>query len=152
MDQPNNPPKVLDLAEIVPRLQVFLEQNCSSLCLDDEEDRRTCATQLAEWLLDNSPPLELTKEKLLPKGRYRAGFNVVDEATGEHIIAVILYRDQVMTDGDFLQMQNWFWNVIGRAIRDNPDVINTLRAGGIEILIGADPFNPGSYGGEQATI
>lgn len=152
MDQTNNPPKILDLAEVVPRLQVFLEQNCSSLCLDDEEDRRTCATQLAEWLLDNSPPLELTREKLLPKGRYRCGFNVVDEATGEHIIAVILHRDHVMTDGDFMQMQNWFWTVIGRAIRDNPDIIQTLRAGGVEILIDQDPFHPGSHGGEQATI
>ena len=57
--------------------------------------------------------IEITREKLLPKGRTRCGFNVVDEATGEHIIAVILHRDRVMTDGDFFQMQNWFWNVIG---------------------------------------
>jgi len=152
MDQPNNPPKVLDLAEIVPRLDAFLAEECHSCCMDDDEDRSFVAAKLAEWLLDNSPPLELTREKLLPKGRYRCGFNVVDEASGEHIIAVILHRDHVMTDGDFMQMQNWFWTVIGRAIRDNPDVIQTLRAGGVEILIGMDPFNPGSHGGEQATI
>jgi hypothetical protein len=152
MDQQNDKPKILDLGEVIPRIDRFLEEECPHCCMDDDEDRSFVAAKLAEWLLDNSPPLELTKEKLLPKGRYRCGFNVVDEASGEHIIAVILHRDHQMTDGDFMQMQNWFWTVIGRAIRDNPDIIQTLRAGGVEILIDKDPFHPGSHGGEQATI
>jgi hypothetical protein len=52
-----------------------------------------------------------------------------------------------MADDDFMQLQNFFWTVIGRSIRDNPDTIKTLEAGGVRVEI--DP--PVESGGQQFT-
>ncbi|MGA1076148.1 MAG: hypothetical protein ACO307_13600, partial [Ilumatobacteraceae bacterium] len=49
-----------------------------------EHDRGTLAGKLAHWLLSDKTQLQ-SPEKILPKAKYRLGFNVVDEATGEQV-------------------------------------------------------------------
>lgn len=133
-----------EISSLIYGLGRFLEEECSSLCLDDEHDRGTLAGKLAHWLLSDKTQLQ-SPEKILPKAKYRLGFNVVDEATGEHIVRLILDRTREMADGDFMQMQNWFWCVIGRYIRDNPEIRRTLEAGGVSVE--TDP--PDGTGGQQ---
>jgi len=70
---------------------------------------------------------------------------VVDESSGQHIIRLTLDRTREMADGDFMQLQNFFWTTVGRAIRDNPEIIRTLEAGGVRVEI--DP--PPDQGGQQ---
>jgi hypothetical protein len=132
-----------EISSLIYGLGVFLE-GCSSLCLDSDEDRGTLAGKLAHWLLSDKTQLQ-SPEKILPKAKYHLGFNVVDEATGEHIIRLVLDRTTQMADGDFLQLQNFFWTTIGRAIRDNPSIIQTLEAGGVRVEI--DPSD--GQGGQQ---
>lgn len=122
----------------------FLEENYESVCLDDEEDRLRVATGIASWMISDKVTME-SPEKILPKARYHLGFNVVDEATGEHIVRLILDRTREMADGDFMQLQNFFWTTIGRAIRDNPEIIHRLELGGVRVEI--DP--PEGTGGQQ---
>lgn len=122
---------------------LFESEQCSSLCMDDDEDRGTLAGIVAHWLLSDKVQLQ-SPEKILPKAKYHLGFNVVDESTGEHIIRLVLDRTREMADGDFLQMQNFFWSTIGRAIRDNPELIRTLEAGGVKVEI-----DPPDQGGQQ---
>lgn len=133
-----------EISSLIYGLGRFLEEECSSLCLDDDEDRGTLAGKLAHWLLSDKIQLQ-SPEKILPKAKYHLGFNVVDEATGEHIIRLVLDRTREMADGDFLQLQNFFWTTIGRAIRNNPSIIQTLEAGGVRVEI--DP--PEGQGGQQ---
>jgi hypothetical protein len=123
--------------------QLFESPQCASLCLDDDEDRGTLSGIVAHWLLSDKVQLQ-SPEKILPKAKYHLGFNVVDEATGQHIIRLVLDRSREMCDGDFLQMQNFFWTTVGRAIRDNPDIIKTLEAGGVRVEI-----DPPDQGGQQ---
>jgi len=136
-----------EIGSLIYGLGRFLEEECSSLALDDEHDRGTLAGKLAHWLLSDKTQMQ-SPEKILPKAKYRLGFNVVDEATGEHIVRLILDRSREMADGDFMQMQNWFWCTIGRYIRDNPEIRATLRAGGVTIE--TDPPD-GASGQQYAT-
>lgn len=133
-----------EISSLIYGLGVFLENECESLCMDNEEDRGTLAGKLAHWLLSDKVQLE-SPEKILPKAKYHLGFNVVDESTGEHIVRLVLDRTREMADGDFLQLQNFFWTTIGRAIRDNPSIVHTLEAGGVRVEI--DP--PEGQGGQQ---
>ena len=126
------------------RLVELLEQK-DGLCLDNDNERQQLADFLAASLLRPGEQI-VSPEVLLPKARYHLSFNIVDEPTGEHIVRVTLARDRLMTDGDFLQMQNFFWCTIGRAIRDNPEVVRVLRAGGIDVT------TLPSGGGEQAAL
>ena len=123
-------------------LSRFLDESCSSYALDSDADREEVASRVAHWMV-RQQVVEASPEKLLPKAKYKLGFNVVDEITGERIVQLILDRGSQMTDGDFMQMQNFFWCTIGRAIRDNPEIINTLRAGGIDV-----DTDPGTAGGQ----
>lgn len=134
-----------EISSLIYGLGVFLEDQCSSLALDDDHDRGVLAGKLAHWLLSDKTQFQ-SPEKILPKAKYRLGFNVVDEATGEHIVRLILDRTREMADGDFMQMQNWFWCTIGRFIRDNPGVRKVLEAGGV--YVETDP-PAGSPGGQQ---
>lgn len=128
--------------ELQNALCQFLEEYCSSYCLDSDEDRVACSDQIAHWMV-RQQVVEASPEKLLPKANYRLGFNVVDETTGERIVRLMLVKDEQMTTGDFMQMQNFFWCTVGRAIRDNPEIVATLRAGGIEV-----DTEPGAAGGQ----
>jgi hypothetical protein len=132
-----------EISSLIYGLGRFLDEECSSLALDNDEDRGTLAGKLAHWLLSDKTQLE-SPEKILPKARYHLGFNVVDEATGEHIIRLILDRTKEMADGDFLQLQNFFWVTIGRAIRDNAEIQKMLEAGGVRVEI-----DPPDEGGQQ---
>lgn len=134
-----------EISQLIAALGFFLEQECSSLCMDDEEDRGTLAGKLAAWLLKDKN-ITVSPEKLLPKARYLLSFNVVDEATGTHIIRLTLQRAKEMTDGDFMQLQNFFWVTVGRAIRDNADIIRTLNAGGIQVEIDPPTGQPAPGG------
>jgi hypothetical protein len=129
----------LELQESLAR---FLDENCSSYCLDTDEDREEVSGRIAHWMV-RQKVVEASPEKLLPKAQYRLGFNVVDEQTGERIIRLTLTRSSQMTDGDFMQMQNFFWCTVGRAIRDNPEIIKTLQLGGIDVDV-----DPGVAGGQ----
>jgi len=123
--------------------QLFESEQCCSLCMDSEQDRGSLAGITAHWLLSDKTQL-MSPEKVLPKARYKLGFNVVDESSGEHIIRLTLDRTREMADGDFMQLQNFFWTTIGRAIRDNPEIIRTLEAGGVRVEI-----DPPDQGGQQ---
>jgi len=139
------PFSVQDLEALQTALAIFFEERCSSHCLDNDEDREAVADKLAHWLLSDKVQ-DVSPEKMLPRARYKLGFDVVDETTNERIIQLLLQRDKMMTDGDFLQMQNFFWVTVGRAIRDNPEIIRTLQAGGIDV--NTDP-GEGGTGGQQ---
>ena len=107
----------------------FLSDHFSGYCLDTDAERQMIAENLAMWLTADKA-VDAAQHITLPRARYRAGFNVVDETTGKQIINLELERDRMMTDGDFMQMQNFFWNVIGRAVADHPEVIRALQAAG----------------------
>lgn len=133
-----------EFSKLVFGLEEFLASDYGGSCLDDTDDRLRVATGVASWMISEKVEL-VSPERILPKAKYRLGFDVTDEATGEHVIRLILDRTREMEDGDFLQLQNFFWSTIGRAIRDNPDVVRTLRLGGVHVEI--DPA-----GGQQAAV
>jgi len=114
----------------------LLSERFSGYCLDDANERISVSEGLAEWLIVADKTTEYTRQITLPRAKYRVGFNVVDEISGQRIVSLELERDRMMTDGDFLQMQNFFWNTIGRAVADHPEVIRTLQAAGIKVLVG----------------
>jgi hypothetical protein len=124
---------------------LFESEECASCALDNEADRGKLAGIVAHWLLSDKVQL-VSPEKVLPKAKYHLGLNIMDEATGRHIVRLVLDRTREMADGDFLQMQNFFWTTIGRAIRDNPEIRSTLEAGGVRVEI--DP-PPDQGGGQQ---
>lgn len=124
--------------------RLFEQEECSCLCLDADEDRGQLAGVVAHWLLSDKTQI-MSPEKVLPKAKYKLGFNVVDESTGEHIVRLKLDRTREMVDGDFTQLQNFFWTTIGRAIRDNQEIRQILEAGGVWVEI--DP--PPNQGGQQ---
>jgi len=121
-----------ELARLIAALGNFMERECGSLCCDSEEDRGTLAAKIAAWLCQDKTVVA-SPEMLLPKAHYHLNFNVVDEPTGEHIVRISLDRTREMADGDFLQLQNFFWVTVGKAIRDNPEVVRILQAGGIRV-------------------
>jgi hypothetical protein len=51
-----------------------------------------------------------------------------------------------MTIGDLGQLQNFLWTQVGYAIRDNKELQNTLKLGGVEVLTD-DPRSPESAPG-----
>jgi hypothetical protein len=132
--------------DLQSELSRFLDESCADFALDNDADREEVASRVAHWMV-RQKTVEVSPEKLLPKAKYRLGFDVYDETTGEKIIKLLLSRDEQMTDGDFLQMQNFFWCTVGRAIRDNPEIIQTLQAGGIEV-----DTDPGVAGGQLSPM
>ena len=66
-------------------------------------------------------------------------------ASKEHIITLRLRREEGMTIGDMAQMQSFLWTLVGKAIRDDPSLVQRLRDGGIEVLI-EDPRATASPG------
>ena len=136
-------PQILDQMQTM--VSRFLAENCSSRCLDNDEDREEVSGQLAHFLLDATKEMDLSPESLLPKAKYKLGFTVVDEPTGKTICRIQLNRQNDMTDGDFLQMQNFFWTTIGRAIAENPEIIRTLELAGIDV-----DLDPGDGGAQPA--
>src|SRR5512137_2203087 len=122
-----------DIAQLITGVGQFLQEECDDYDFSDE-DRGDLAGRLAHWLLRDKT-LTISPEKILPKAKYKLAFNVVDEPTGDHIIRLVLDRTKEMADGDFMQLQNFFWVTVGRAIRDNPEIIRTLQAGGVRVEI-----------------
>jgi len=131
-----------EFMQLQEELSRFLDETCASYALDNDADREEVANRIAHWMV-RQQVVEASPEKFLPKAQYRLGFNVVDEQTGERIIKLMLTRGSQMTDGDFMQMQNFFWCTVGRAIRDNPEIIRTLQLGGIDVDV-----DPGTAGGQ----
>jgi hypothetical protein len=62
-------------------------------------------------------------------------------AQHNHIVTLRLRRQEGMTIGDMGQLQNFLWTQIGYAIRDNKELQQTLRHGGVEVLLD-DPSPP----------
>ncbi len=129
--------------QLVKNLDEFLAVNCDGACLDDTQDRWAVAHGVAHWLTSDKAAM-ISPEMLLPKATYRLCLDVTDEANKEHIVRLTLDRTHEMADGDFLQLQNFFWSTIGRAIRDNPEVTRMLRLGGIQVETDL-PASPGGY-------
>ena len=125
------------------RIENFLDSACSTLSLDDPEDRRTCAQNLAEWIYEAQIQENDMTQRIVPRATYRSGLRVVDETNGQHIITLILERDRMMTDGDWLQMQNFLWATLGRHIRESRDLQRTLKLAGIQVYFD-DIFGGGS--------
>ena len=125
------------------RIENFLETACSTLSLDDPEDRATCAKNLSDWIYVAQVQENDMTQRIIPRATYRSGLRVVDETNGQHIFTLILEREKMMTDGDWLQMQNFLWAVLGRHIVDSPDLQRTMRAAGIQIYF-EDIFGGGS--------
>lgn len=121
----------------------LLADYCGTRCLDDSGDRWATAEVLIEFL-NSGREVSMSPERLVPKAAYHLGFQVYDETKKppEKVIKLVLHRTPDMTDGDFYQMQNFFWVTVGRAIRDSPDIIQTLRAAGI-IVTTEDDEEPG---------
>lgn len=133
--------------KLVRDLNDFLGEKYDSACLDDDVDRYRVASGVARWLLSDESRVA-SPEVLLPKAKHLLSFNVVDEVTRTHIVRLVLERTKEMEDGHFLQLQNFFWTTVGYAIRDNPEIIRALEAGGVRVEI--DP--PEGAGGEQAAL
>lgn len=136
---------VIDLQEKLKQISLledatfrFLSEHFPGYRLDNPEETSAIARGLAEWLIAVDKTTDYTQQITLPRAKYRVGFNVVDEISGKRIINLELERDRMMTDGDFLQMQNFFWNTIGRAVADHPEVITMLQAAGIKVTLGGD--------------
>jgi hypothetical protein len=62
-------------------------------------------------------------------------------AQHNHIVTLRLRRREGMTIGDMGQLQNFLWTQIGYAIRDSKELQDTLRHGGVEVLL-EDPSPP----------
>ena len=117
--------RVDEFNQLVTALDEFLA-TYAHVCLDEEEECRDVANGLAHWMMrDRAQPRR--------RARSRVSLNVVDEVAEEHIIRLTLDRTREMSDSDFLQSQNFFWSTIGRAIRDNPELIRTLRSKGVSV-------------------
>lgn len=127
-----NPLTVDDFERLTDDLEAFLADNHAAACLDDEADCRAVAEGVADWMVSDKVTV-VSPDILLPKAKAHLCLNIVNEVTGEHIVRLTLNRTQEMADGDFLQLQNFFWSTIGRAIRDNPAVIRTLQLGGVYV-------------------
>jgi hypothetical protein len=129
--------------QMVSLMDTFLAEQCGARSLDDTSDRWATAEKLIEFL-NAGREVSMSPEKLVPKAAYHLGFQVYDESKQppEKVIKLVLHRAPDMTDGDFYQMQNFFWCTVGRAIRDNPDIIQSLRAAGI-IVTTSDDEEPG---------
>lgn len=132
--------------KLVVGLCDFLATDYASSCLDDEEDRIRVATGVVAWMLSDKVDL-VSPERLLPKARYHLCFNVVDELTNTHVVRLTLDRTDEMSDVDFLNLQNFFWTTIGRAVRDNPNIKTSLESGGIRV-----ETDPEDSGGQQAAL
>lgn len=142
MGEMEKPLTVDELGQLTDGLEEFLATNHASACLDDDEDCRAVAEGVANWMVSDKVTV-MSPEILLPKAKFHLCLNVVDEVSGEHIVRLTLDRTQEMEDGDFLQLQNFFWSTIGRAIRDNPEVIRTFQLGGVHVE--TDPLSdPGN--------
>lgn len=116
------------------RLYTFLSrEECCTLCMDDEEDREKLADLLSDLLYTAVPQETDFTQNIIPRAMYRSGMRILDEVTKEHIITLLLERESTMTDGDWLQMQNFLWAALGRAVRADTDLQRTLRAVGIQI-------------------
>lgn len=109
----------------------YLEAGHGAACMDDAEDRLRVAEGVVNWLLADRA--DVSTEALLPKARYFMSFLVVDEATGEHIVRMTLRKSWDMADGDFLSLQNTFWSIVGRAIRDDVALRRRLEEVGVEV-------------------
>ena len=133
-----------EFERLVSGLDIFLAEQYESSCLDDEEDRLRVATGIAAWMISDKITLESPKA-ILPKAKYSLALNVIDEPTGNHVVRLLFDRTREMADGDFMSLQNFFWVTIGRAIRENPEIIKTLEAGGVRVEI--DPTD--ESGGQQ---
>lgn len=130
------------------RLFMFLSQEqCSPLCMDDEDDRDRLASLLSDFIYNATPHETDLTQNIIPRAMYRSGLRILDETTKEHIVTLLLERERMMTDGDWLQMQNFLWAAIGRAIRADSDLQQTLRAAGVQVHLD-DIFTGG--GGEPA--
>jgi hypothetical protein len=62
-------------------------------------------------------------------------------ANHNHIVTLRLKRQEGMTIGDMGQLQNFLWTQVGYAISENEELQNTLRLGGVEVLL-EDPSPP----------
>lgn len=83
---------------------------------------------------------EIEEGLLGPRAKEFFQFSVYS-SRDEHIITLRLRRREGMTIGDMGQLQNFLWTQVGYAIRENKDLQNTLRHGGIEVLLD-DPSPP----------
>lgn len=129
------------MADLMER---YLAEECHGRALDNDEDRMAVALKMVDYVTQGRE-IDTSPEKMIPNAAYHLGFQVWDQTTRELIVKIVLNRTPDMTDGDFLQMQNFFWVTIGRAIRDNPEVLQTLAAGGIMVTTKPD----GETGGQQ---
>jgi hypothetical protein len=134
--------------QMVSLMDKFLAEHCGSRSLDDTTDRWATAEQLIEFL-NAGREVGLSPEELIPKAAYFLGFQIYDESVRppQKIVKLMLHRTPDMTDNDFYQMQNFFWCTVGRAIRDNPDITQSLRAAGIIVTTGDDEEPGQQYAG-----
>jgi hypothetical protein len=122
----------------------FLAENCSGNCLDNDAERDEVAGKLAHFMLTPGQEVDMNPDVLLPKARYHLGFNIVDEPRAQRICRLILNRTPDMADGDFLQLQNFFWVTVGHAIVDNPEVRKTLEMAGVLVITEQPEEDPGT--------
>lgn len=112
-------------------LSRFLAENCASQCLDNDEEIESVSGKLAHFLLTPGQEIEMNPDQLLPKAVYRMGLTIVDEAKGQKICKLMLRRTPDMTDGDFLQLQNFLWVTLGKAVVENKQLRRTLELAGV---------------------
>lgn len=105
--------------------------------LSDVLDRELFVDSMTAWCLKEKT-VEMTPEQMLPRAKYRVGINIVNELSGERIVKLLMDRPLDMSDTEFLQLQNWFWATIGRAVRDNKELAEELELGGVSVIKGED--------------
>jgi len=121
-----------EIGRLIAGLGRFMEDSCSGLCLDSPEDRGTLAGKLAAWLAQDKTMM-ISPAPLLPAAKYRYALDIHDGATRGLICRLVMDRGREMTDGDFMQMQDFMWGVIGRHIMSNPELRRTLELAGIRV-------------------
>jgi hypothetical protein len=117
----------------------FLAENCSSNCLDNDEEVESVSGKLAHFLLTPGAEIDMNPDQLLPRAKYKMGLSIVDEPNGEKICSLVLNRTPDM---------NFFWVTVGRTLVNDKALRRTLELAGIIITDGGD--DPGGFSPQSA--
>jgi len=126
-----NPQELEMLHSLLSR---FLSEQCGGSCLDNDEEVEDVSGRLAHFLLTPGKEMEMNVAQILPKAKYKMAIRIVDEPKGKFVCELNLPRTPDMSDGDFLQLQNFMWVTLGTAIVGNRQLRKTLEMAGIEVI------------------
>ena len=125
------------IQQFAKALAWFMEHNCQSMCLDDEDDRDSVAEDIATWLLGSKREADLNVNFDLPKANWKNEFNIVDERFDppRHIARFTLFKRDGMSQDEFMARQNDMYVLMGKAILASTAHKALLKGIGVDITI-----------------